>query len=428
MGTGMMGGGMMMGGRGMGMGGGMMGMGGGMGMGGAGAFGMGGGMPMSGAAGRTLSAGGLAIGGTALPGFDRSISGLLTAGSFNDNLDPRSFLIFADKMKTNRDLGDLPGKMRGQLVVIVKDESGNPLGNARVRLEGKGASAEMITRSNGQAIFLRSWDRLPADQALTVTVIPPFGAPPLTEIMAAGKSHSQIVLPKTQAHLPRSLDLAIVLDTTGSMADELEYIKGEIGGIVTALRKKFPGVIQRLGLVLYRDEGDEYVARKFDFTTSLEKFQRQLAGQSAAGGGDYPEAVHRGFEEAQTLSWQESDTARVLLWLADAPPHSEFMSRTMAAADALRKKGVVFYPVACSGYDDNAEFIMRSCALLTGGQFLFLTDDSGVGDAHAEPKIPSYRVERLEKLIIRMVAGELAGRPIDAQPRDVIRTVGKKSP
>ncbi len=87
---------------------------------------------------------------------------------------------------------------------------------------------------------------------------------------------------------------------------------------------------------------------------------------------------------------------------------------------------MAIYPVACSGYDDACEVVMRSCAMLTGGQFLFLTDDSGVGEAHGEPHIPFYQVQRLEQLMIRMIAGELSGRRIEPQASEIIRTVGKK--
>src|ERR1019366_6595608 len=102
------------------------------------------------------------------------------------------------------------------------------------------------------------------------------------------------------------------------------------------------------------------------------------------------------------------------------------MNRTLAAANALRKRGIALYPIACSGYDEACEFVMRSCALLTGSRFLFLTNDSGVGNSHAEPTIPYYQVERLEKLMIRTIASELSGQHIQADPANIIRTVGKK--
>src|SRR5581483_2381207 len=169
--------------------------------------------------------------------------------------------------------------------------------------------------------------------------------------------------PAAQSKLPKHLDLAIVLDTTGSMGDELKHLQAEIRGIAAAVHKKYPEVKQRYALVLYRDEGDEYVTRSFDFTESLEEFHKRLLAQSANGGGDEPEAMHRGLEDALQLRWREAETARVLLLVGDAPPHAQYMGRTLKAADALRQRGVAIYPVACSGYNDACEFVMRSCAL-----------------------------------------------------------------
>jgi Mg-chelatase subunit ChlD len=358
---------------------------------------------------------------------DKLQSGILTAGSFDDNVDPLVFGSFVRKMSQNQGMADLPSKLQGRrLLVIVKDGAGKPVGNARVQLAaGASTPVAVVTRSDGRAVFLLSFDQLPADQTLVATVTAA-GSPGVTETVTPGTPRWEITLPTFQAQLPKNLDLAIVLDTTGSMGDELQYLKAELRGIVDSVQKRFPEVQQRFALVLYRDEGDEYVVRTFDFTTSLADFQKNLANQSANGGGDYPEAMHKGLEAANQLRWRESDTARVLFLIGDAPPHAQHMGRTMAAANGLRKKGVAIYPVACSGYDQACEFVMRSCALLTGGQFLFLTDDSGVGNAHAEPTIPYYQVERLERLMVRMIAGELSGRQILPQPADIIRTVGKR--
>ena len=72
---------------------------------------------------------------------------------------------------------------------------------------------------------------------------------------------------------------------------------------------RFPEVQQRFALVVYRDEGDAYVAKSFNFA-SLDAFHAELSRQRAGGGGDTPEAVHRGFEEANQLRWLERDAAR----------------------------------------------------------------------------------------------------------------------
>jgi Mg-chelatase subunit ChlD len=234
-------------------------------------------------------------------------------------------------------------------LVIVKDEGGKPVGSARVKLTAKGAPAvELVTRSDGRAVFVRSWDQLPANQPLNLTVTPRAG-PALTQVVPPRLSRWEVMLPAVRAQLPRRLDMAIVLDTTGSMGDELAYLKAEIRGIAAAVRKRFPEVEQRYALVLYRDDGDEYVTRVFDFTHSLDEFQRHLSAQGAGGGGDYPEAMHRGLEEAVQLRWRDEDSARVLFLVGDAPPHAQFMERTLQAANTLRKRGVAIYcgPVPC---------------------------------------------------------------------------------
>lgn len=357
---------------------------------------------------------------------DSPQSGILTAGSFDDNVEPRFFHAFLNRLEQNQNMGDFLHKLQGRrLLLIVKDQAGKPVGNARVKLMASGAGTELITRSDGRAVFVLPFDGFQASGALAVTVTPPAGGA-VKQTIPSGISRWEVTLPSVRATLPRHLDLAIVLDTTGSMGDELKHLQAEIRGITAAIHNRFPEVEQRFALVLYRDDGDEYVTRPFDFTTSIDVFQRNMAKQSASGGGDYPEAMHRGLEEATQLRWREQDTARVLFLIADAPPHAQHMTRTMTAANALRKRGVAIYPVACSGYDDACEVVMRSCAMLTGGQFLFLTDDSGVGAAHGEPHIPFYQVQRLEQLMVRMIAGELSGRRIEPQPSEIIRTVGKK--
>jgi hypothetical protein len=87
-------------------------------------------------------------------------------------------------------------------------------------------------------------------------------------------------------------------------------------------------------------------------------------------------------------------------------------------ADALRDThdvGVHIYAVAASGVDELTEDTMRSAAELTGGRYLFLTNDSGVGGAHKEPEIPCYFATHLDDAILRMVDIELtvsiASRP-----------------
>lgn len=221
------------------------------------------------------------------------------------------------------------------------------------------------------------------------------------------------------------LDLALIIDTTGSMSDEIRYLQAEFQQIAEDIDIAFPDAAQRWSLILYRDIGDEYVVRSFDFVSDREEFQRQLAAQSANGGGDYPEAPDAALAALQDLSWRAGDqVARMAFWVADAPHHAENSSRLADQVRAAATRDIHLYPVASSGVDETTEFTMRASAQLTGGRYLFLTDDSGVGGSHKEPTIPCYFVTRLQQALTRMVAIEMTGEYREPATEEVLRTGG----
>jgi hypothetical protein len=222
-----------------------------------------------------------------------------------------------------------------------------------------------------------------------------------------------------------TLDIALLVDTTGSMGDEITYLRDEFLALSRAIEAAHPNAAQRWSLVAYRDQGDAYVVQSSDFATDTGAFRTQLGGLAAGGGGDTPEAPDAAFAAAQQLSWRsDAKTARLVFWLADAPHHAENASPMADGLRAMLADDVHVYPVASSGVDEVTEHLMRSAAQLTGGRYLFLTDDSGVGNDHAEPSIPCYFVTQLDKAILRMVDIELSGTYREPAAADVIRTGG----
>ena len=222
-----------------------------------------------------------------------------------------------------------------------------------------------------------------------------------------------------------TLDISLVIDTTGSMGDELAYLQTELLAISRTIEAQHPDAEQRWSLVVYKDEGDEYVVRWFDFRADAADFRDRLGEQSAGGGGDFPEAPDQAFDTMNQLAWRQgSDTARLAFWIADAPPHEDRMEQMADAIRDAANQDVHVYPVASSGIDEATELGMRSAAQLTGGRYIFLTNDSGVGGAHLEPSIPCYFVTRLDHAIIRMVDIELSGEYREPDSSEVIRTGG----
>lgn len=91
--------------------------------------------------------------------------------------------------------------------------------------------------------------------------------------------------------------------------------------------------------------------------------------------------------------------------MLDAPPHQSvsIRSRLHQVIQQAQRKGVRIIPVASSGVDKNTEFLMRMLAISTGGEYVFLTGDSGIGTGHIEPTIGEHKVEKLNALMIRLI-------------------------
>lgn len=204
----------------------------------------------------------------------------------------------------------------------------------------------------------------------------------------------------------KTVDIFFAVDATGSMGDEIDYLKAELNNVIQRIKENNSSLEMRLGSVFYRDEGDEYVTRPFNFTedeTSLISF---ISDQSADGGGDFPEAVHSAMELAITQNqWNNDASARIMFLLLDAPPHytQEVISTVESNLVKAAEKGIKIIPITASGIDKSTEYLMRSFAILTNGTYVFITDDSGVGNDHLEPTIGEFEVEKLNDLLVRLV-------------------------
>ena len=211
----------------------------------------------------------------------------------------------------------------------------------------------------------------------------------------------------------RQLDLMLMIDTTGSMGDELEFLKAELKDMVGRIAAQGEALSIRVSVNFYRDEGDDYVVKYYDFREDINECLAQMSSEYAEGGGDYPEAVHTALENAVTGHDWRSDAVKLCFMVLDAPPHSE--SERQGVNASLRKslkaaaaEGIRIIPVASSGVDTETEYLLRSFAVLTGGTYVFLTNDSGIGGYHKDAEVGEHDVEALNECMIR-IACEYCG-------------------
>ena len=88
------------------------------------------------------------------------------------------------------------------------------------------------------------------------------------------------------------IEVAFVLDTTGSMSGLIGGAKQKIWSIVNQMADGTPRPEIRVGLIGYRDRGDSYVTKRFDLTSDIDSIYSQLVALRAGGGGDTPESVN----------------------------------------------------------------------------------------------------------------------------------------
>ncbi|HLL30981.1 MAG TPA: vWA domain-containing protein, partial [Allosphingosinicella sp.] len=289
-------------------------------------------------------------------------SGLLTAADHDDLLNPELYASYAGRYLQHSNLRDLPRlDTRRVLTVAVHDESGRPVPFARVTLTcADGNSLSLATLADGTAVFHPGLDRLGRSVRLAVS-----GAGGRqVEIADSAGSQRQSFTVRSGAVPVRKFDLLLAIDTTGSMSDELNYLKSELRTILADLRRSHPGLDIRLGLVAYKDEGDVYVTRTYPFVSSLDTMQANLQAQYASGGGDYPEAMDLALARAVAQDWRQ-DAVKSLLLVADAPPHDHNIGKAWQAAEAARAKRIQIVPIAASGVGDVAEYVMRPMAAAT---------------------------------------------------------------
>jgi von Willebrand factor type A domain len=162
----------------------------------------------------------------------------------------------------------------------------------------------------------------------------------------------------------------------------------------------------RMGSVFYRDIGDEYVTKPFSFTTDAASLINFVKDQDANGGGDFPEAVDQGIEAAvENLQWSDHAVNRLLFLILDAPPHDgqDQLSRIQKVVAEAQQKGIRIIPVSASGIDRSTEFILRFLSVSTNSTYVFITNDSGIGNPHLIPTVGNYTVEYLNNLMVRLI-------------------------
>jgi Mg-chelatase subunit ChlD len=184
--------------------------------------------------------------------------------------------------------------------------------------------------------------------------------------------------PRPVAVAGNPVDVVFAVDTTGSMGALIEGAKRTVWSIATHIRQTDPGADLRIGLVAYRDIGDDYVTRHFALNGDLDAVFTELSGYRADGGGDMPENVDAALDVAlRQMQWR-GDARKLVFLVGDAPPASRGdVPRYDVLAREAGDRQILINTIRC-GTNRETEQAWQQIASLAGGQYSSIQQDGGV--------------------------------------------------
>ncbi|MFL6504068.1 MAG: VWA domain-containing protein [Candidatus Udaeobacter sp.] len=184
----------------------------------------------------------------------------------------------------------------------------------------------------------------------------------------------------TRQSKPR-IEVCFVLDTTGSMGGLIEGAKQKIWSIANEMISAQPTPELKLGLIGYRDRGDDYVVKSFGLTDDIDAMYGHLREFQAGGGGDTPESVNEALAEAiHKMPWS-SDTKvlKIIFLVGDAPPHMDYPNG-LKYPDLCReaaKKDLIVNTIQC-GEMAETKPIWQEIAKLSEGSYVGISQSGNV--------------------------------------------------
>jgi hypothetical protein len=347
------------------------------------------------------------------------------AGEWDDNANYREFMRWLST-------GPAPTAhridIRDRRFLVVRDAAGLGVPSCRVSVTDENdRETELVTAATGRAILFPRAEGL-AGRTFTATTECAGGASNRFSLSGPDgivdlHTSRRRILPAEQV-----IDVAFILDSTGSMSEEIAAVKSTIQKVASGLRNS--NVRIRIGLVEFKDRDEPFVTRVFPMSTDLQRFSRQVADVQASGGGDTPEsgneALHVGINQ---LAWSDGSLARLAFLVGDAPPHLDYSQDFdyVLEARTAAHRGIQIYTIAASGMDTLGQVVWRQVAQYTGATNLFVLrggagpQSVGAGDPKSScgGTQTAYTSGNLDALVLSKIKGT-----IRALERDPLRIPG----
>jgi len=170
----------------------------------------------------------------------------------------------------------------------------------------------------------------------------------------------------------KKVQVVFALDATGSMSGLIGTAKEKIWSIASSFAQDTTTQVE-VGLVFYRDRGDEFVTKQIHLSRDLDDIYEQLMTITADGGGDGPESVNQGLNEAVTLMQWSTDTTvfKSIFLVGDYQPHMDYRDdvKYMVSCGIAKEKDIIINTILM-GNNPVAHKVWMEIANCSGGAFL----------------------------------------------------------
>lgn len=183
---------------------------------------------------------------------------------------------------------------------------------------------------------------------------------------------SEIAIDNSSMHKSR-MQVVFALDATGSMSGLIHAAKDKIWSIVSSLTQTQATADIEVGLIFYRDRGDAFITKRIPLTDSVDMVYSELMQIKAQGGGDGPESVNQGLNEAVELfNWdKDTNTYKAVFLVGDYEPHMNYKNDVpyFVTCKIARSRDIVLNTILM-GNNKVAEKVWREIAVCNDGVYV----------------------------------------------------------
>lgn len=184
---------------------------------------------------------------------------------------------------------------------------------------------------------------------------------------------------KRPAPARKQIDLALCLDTSGSMQGLINAARQRLWEVVNELATAQPAPTLRVALLTYGSEGSEqdgYVVVRTPFTTDLDLVSERLFALGTDGGTEYVGRVVK--TAVERLQWSGPDAAKILFVAGNESADQDRAAPFREVVKRAYGLGVRVNSIYCGDPDDGDAPLWREVAAVGQGRYAAIDHDRGV--------------------------------------------------